>query len=164
MKIPACYPSLDLKIGIEWKYFHFFFPLALMLWCWVGHVDEKNSNQYQWKHRMISSAGMSWFCPWGEAWYIIASQDTTMDCLSKSNFSLSKRWRKWFVTWRAGRLIFLKKCSPTPCSYLFVPSRCLLRHLSLWCRNCFAQNSTFALCIDISPAPGWGFPVRCNIH
>lgn len=57
MKIPACYPSLDLKIGIEWKYSHFFFPLALMLWCWVGHVDEKTtisiSENTEWFHLLV---------------------------------------------------------------------------------------------------------------
>lgn len=40
--------------------------------------------------RMISSAGMSRFCPWGEARHITVGQDPAMDCLSESNFILSR--------------------------------------------------------------------------
>lgn len=39
--------------------------------------------------KIVSSAGVSWLCPWGEAWHIVASQDPAMDCLSEFKFSLS---------------------------------------------------------------------------
>lgn len=72
---------------------------------------EKQQSPVRKTLKMLSSAGVSWFCSWEDDWHLIHSQDPEMDCLFRAELNLSRGWRKWFMAWSDGRIMFLRNCS-----------------------------------------------------